>query len=43
MPQRLTHTSKLIFYPKPPFHFDASLHKPSHFPSSDNTWVSGVY
>ncbi|MBU4369961.1 hypothetical protein KKG58_04370 [Patescibacteria group bacterium] len=43
MPQKLTHKSKLIFYPKPPFHFDASLHKPSHFPSSDNTWVSGVY
>jgi len=43
MPQKLTCGSKLIFYPKPPFHFDASLHKPSHFPSSDNTWVSGVY
>ena len=43
MSQKLTHASKLIFYPKPPFHFDACLHKPSHFPSSDNTWVSGVY
>ncbi len=43
MPQKLTCISKLIFYPKSPFHFDASLHKPSHFPSSDNTWVSGIY
>ena len=42
-PLKLTHKSKLTFYPKPPFHFDASLHKPSHFPSSDNSWVSGVY
>ncbi|MBU4369969.1 hypothetical protein KKG58_04410 [Patescibacteria group bacterium] len=43
MPQKLTCVSKLIFYPKQPFHFDASLHKPSHFPSSDNTWISGIY
>ena len=40
MSQKLTHISELIFYPKSPFYFDASLHKPSHFPSSDNIWVS---
>jgi len=43
MTQKLICVSKLIFYPKPPFNFDTSLYKPSHFPSSDNTWVSGAY
>lgn len=28
--------------PTAPFHFDASLHKPDHFPSPDNAWESGV-
>lgn len=40
---KLNHRTKLIFYPKPPFHFDATLHKPSHFPSSDNEWAPGKY
>lgn len=28
--------------PRPPFHFDATLHKPDHFPSADNAWEPGV-
>ena len=28
--------------PTTPFNFDASFHKPSHFPSSDNFWEPGV-
>ena len=34
---------KFFVFPKPPFHFDATLHKPSHFPSSDNEWEKGSY
>ena len=28
--------------PSPPFHFDATMHKPDHFPSPDNAWEPGV-
>jgi 3-methyladenine DNA glycosylase/8-oxoguanine DNA glycosylase len=28
--------------PTAPFHFDATMHKPDHFPSADNEWQSGV-
>jgi 3-methyladenine DNA glycosylase/8-oxoguanine DNA glycosylase len=28
--------------PKPPFNFDATLHKPDHFPAADNVWEPGV-
>jgi 3-methyladenine DNA glycosylase/8-oxoguanine DNA glycosylase len=28
--------------PTAPFNFDASLHKPDHFPSADNAWQPGV-
>jgi 3-methyladenine DNA glycosylase/8-oxoguanine DNA glycosylase len=28
--------------PTTPFHFDATMHKPDHFPSSDNAWSPGV-
>ncbi len=28
--------------PTAPFHFDATLHKPDHFPSADNAWEPGV-
>ncbi len=28
--------------PRAPYHFDANLHKPSHFPSSDNAWERGT-
>lgn len=29
--------------PTAPFNFDATTHKPSHFPSSDNEWEKGKY
>lgn len=29
--------------PMPPYNFDANFHKPSHFPSSDNSWEKGRY
>jgi len=29
--------------PKAPFNFDATFHKPSHFPSSDCYWEKGKY
>ncbi|MBN1584582.1 MAG: hypothetical protein JXA89_28000 [Anaerolineae bacterium] len=28
--------------PRAPFHFDATMHKPDHFPSTDNTWSPGT-
>ncbi|HET7087451.1 MAG TPA: hypothetical protein VFL17_02260, partial [Anaerolineae bacterium] len=28
--------------PSTPFNFDATLHKPDHFPSADNAWQPGV-
>ena len=33
----------ILVAPTLPFHFDATLHKPSHFPSSDNEWERGKY
>ena len=32
----------VALFPKAPFNFDATMHKPDHFPSSDNAWQSGV-
>jgi len=32
----------LELQPNAPFHFDGTLHKPSHFPSRDNTWLPGT-
>lgn len=29
-------------FPKAPFNFDTTLHKPDHFPSSDNAWEPGI-
>ncbi len=29
-------------FPKAPFNFDTTMHKPDHFPSSDNTWERGI-
>lgn len=29
-------------FPTAPFHFDATMHKPDHFPSADNEWRPGV-
>ena len=33
----------VILKPTPPYNFDATTHKPSHFPSSDNEWSNGKY
>ena len=32
----------LEFSPKTPFNFDATMHKPDHFPSRDNEWQPGI-
>jgi 3-methyladenine DNA glycosylase/8-oxoguanine DNA glycosylase len=29
-------------FPKAPFNFDTTMHKPDHFPSSDNAWEQGI-
>jgi len=29
-------------FPKAPFNFDATMHKPDHFPSADNVWEPGI-
>ncbi len=39
----LNKKSSIILYPLPPYNFDATIHKPSHFPSSDNKWEKGNY
>jgi 3-methyladenine DNA glycosylase/8-oxoguanine DNA glycosylase len=33
---------KIDITPTSPFNFDATLHKPDHFPSSDNEWQPGI-
>jgi 3-methyladenine DNA glycosylase/8-oxoguanine DNA glycosylase len=42
MPIPLDHTYEISLSPTAPFNFDATLHKPDHFPSGDNTWLPGV-
>ena len=32
-----------ILKPTSPYNFDATIYKPSHFPSSDNEWEKGKY
>lgn len=32
----------LDLHPSAPFNFDATLHKPDHFPSADNAWEPGI-
>ena len=29
-------------FPKAPFNFDATMHKPDHFPTADNEWEPGI-
>jgi 3-methyladenine DNA glycosylase/8-oxoguanine DNA glycosylase len=29
-------------FPQAPFNFDATMHKPDHFPSTDNEWEPGI-
>ncbi len=38
----LNHLSIIELNPGAPFNFDATLHKPDHFPSTDNLWRPGV-
>ena len=39
----LKNKTSISLYPKLPYNFDATMHKPSHFPSSDNEWIKGKY
>jgi 3-methyladenine DNA glycosylase/8-oxoguanine DNA glycosylase len=38
----LQHSRTVELFPRPPFNFDATLHKPDHFPAADNVWEPGV-
>jgi len=40
---KLTKKTSIEIKPVAPFNFDATIHKPSHFPSSDNEWIKGKY
>lgn len=39
---KLKKVKTITLIPKAPFNFDATFHKPAHFPSNDNYWQSGV-
>jgi 3-methyladenine DNA glycosylase/8-oxoguanine DNA glycosylase len=41
-PVRLAATHETDIVPTAPFHFDATLHKPDHFPTADNAWQPGI-
>ena len=41
-PVSLSHRQTVELVPTAPFRFDATLHKPGHFPSADNAWQPGV-
>jgi len=38
----MRHKYEIALAPRAPFHFDATMHKPDHFPAADNAWVPGV-
>ncbi len=38
----LAHNQVIELFPTSPFAFDATFHKPDHFPSTDNFWEPGV-
>ena len=38
----LKHKRVVTLCPRAPFNFDATMHKPDHFPSSDNAWAPGI-
>lgn len=42
---KLAHRTSFTLYPKPPFHFDGTFHKPSHFPNALKLedWTPGKY
>ncbi|OGO35658.1 MAG: hypothetical protein A2147_05510, partial [Chloroflexi bacterium RBG_16_57_8] len=42
MPLILRETHMLELCPRAPLNFDATMHKPAHFPSSDNAWEPGA-
>ena len=39
--KKLTIKTKLEIIPTIPFHFDSTVYKPGHFPTSDTDWVPG--
>ena len=39
---KLRKVATLEVFPTKPFNFDATFHKPAHFPSGDTFWESGV-
>lgn len=41
-PRSLPSHPTVTLRPTPPFHFDATFHKPDHFPSGDNLWEPGT-
>jgi 3-methyladenine DNA glycosylase/8-oxoguanine DNA glycosylase len=41
-PRRLKFKQVVELVPRAPFHFDATLHKPDHFPAADNAWEPGA-
>ena len=40
--KKLKLVKTMIIYPKSPFHFDSTFHKPDHFTSGDNIWKTGI-
>ena len=40
---KLGHRETVLFTPAAPYNFDATFHKPSYFPSSDNAWEKGSF
>lgn len=42
-PTRLEIRQSVSLFPTAPFNFEGTVHKPSHFPSSDNVYESGRY
>jgi 3-methyladenine DNA glycosylase/8-oxoguanine DNA glycosylase len=38
----LSFKHEVVLNPTIPFNFDATLHKPDHFPSADNAWQPGI-
>jgi 3-methyladenine DNA glycosylase/8-oxoguanine DNA glycosylase len=41
-PVPLTFQRAVELLPSAPFHFDATVHKPDHFPAADSAWQPGV-
>lgn len=41
-PMQLKQKQIVELRPTAPFNFDATVHKPDHFPSSDNAWQPGI-